>query len=232
MLSMRKFSSLIRDYPNYLICAIGIVGFVVFYLAARSSTGLNSDLLVNLAASSLIIAATVIVVDVVRAKHHRLNVRGAAISGVSKVQMANFGVVTMLGDHHFHDLSALQDEHLKNLLKKPARKKSYMDDYLVRLLGTDHDKLLDGLSANDLRKLRGNLVSSVDVCATSIDTYAYAFDNRLREHLIDFRETVYYAAYSLSDAQLAASGGLVRASQMVSIFLKKFQEFQKMAKRL
>ncbi len=229
---MRKLSNLIRDYPNYIIFAIGVIGFVIFYLAARSQTGLNSDLLVNLAASSLIIAVTVLVVDALREKHHRLNVRGAAVSGITKIQMANFGVITMLGNHHFHDLKVLQDEHLKNLLKKSARKKSYMDDYLVRLLATDHEKLLDGLSATELRKLRDILASSVDTSATVIDTYAYAFDNKLREHLLSFRETVYYSAYSLADVQLAASGGLVRASQMMSIVLEKFQEFQRMAKRV
>ncbi len=102
----------------------------------------------------------------------------------------------------------------------------------VRLLATDHEKLLDGLSATELRKLRDILASSVDTSATVIDTYAYAFDNKLREHLLSFRETVYYSAYSLADVQLAASGGLVRASQMMSIVLEKFQEFQRMAKRV
>jgi hypothetical protein len=226
-----ELTSLIKNYPNYIISIVGAVGFIGFYLSARATEGINSSLLVNLAAGSLIISVTVLVVDAIRSKQQRLSVEGAAVGGVSKIQMANFEVITILGDNQFHDLQTLQDQYIKDLTSnKAVPKKNYIDNYLVRLLNADDKKLLNGISNPQLNKLRNILTKSLETCDTTMSAYSYAFNNKLRGHLLNFRDTIRLCSSSLLDNQLTRQSGTERASQMLSIYLKQFQEFQNMKK--
>lgn len=232
---MREFclyiSNVLRDHPRYFIFGFGVLGFAIFYFIALVSTGLHADLFINLAASSLVIAVTTLIVDTILEKHRRLDLQGAATQGVSKIQMANFEVVTMVGDYHFHDLKALQKEHLDNLLKK-KNKKNYVDDYFIRLLNLDNEKLLDGMSARQFTELRKDLERSMRVHAEVMDVYAYSFNNKLRENLIRWNEITELLVYSISDRELNQRNGYIRASQIMSIYLSNFQEFQKLIRRL
>lgn len=159
--------------------------------------------------------------------------QGAAVSGYSDIQMANFDGVTLLGDHHFHDLEELQDEHIKNLMSSKSSK-TYIDSYLTRLLATQHEHLLDGLTEEGFKKLGKVFNRSLASCDDTLHVYSYAFNNDLRSALIKFREIVSLATRSFTDSQIAIyisnQNERSRMATFISLYLEQFQQLQNMKK--
>lgn len=224
----------VKEHVNYLIGLTGIILFVFFYCVALNTAGLIQSLLIDLSAGSLIIAITILIVDSIKQRHLALNVQSSAVRGVSKIQMANFSIVNMLGDHHFHDLDKHQSQLLekisKSLKNKSKHPKSYIEEYIDRLLELDNDSLLKNMDKEQVTKLQKYFINLEQICINVMETYSFAFSNKSKEAIIDLQEIANTTLMGLQDKHFSNKSDQNITSQLVSIYLDRFRNFQKLKK--
>ncbi len=223
-----SFAPAIKNYPNSITAISGVIGFVIFYLWARQASGINQDLLINLAASSLVICATVLIVEKIKERHRRLTLEGAAVSGVSKIQMSNFDIIHMLGNFHYNDLNKLQTEYIKAISKTAkVPKKNYTDDYIDKMLKIDIAEQLKGMDKRTLTRLLKYFGRTEDVCSSVALTYSYALSNSARESLIKLNETLGMTTATLANlVDLNSEANELSASYCIWLYLNDFRKFQ------